>query len=278
MKSLFEYEVLVNDTFYRSWHILEYIEKHPEMSDLDREAICASIMDALVYTNEINPDEDFLDLSNLCITNDATKYKYEEHPNIMGIPMWLKEKMRHKCVQISGGIPISMLVARPASYPGAYCVYDPNTAVSSLFDDFTFYSVKYISPTRGVRIKDSRPFVEVDLNGELYLVDVLTKRVLRSSWFKDAYDMEILDSNTPKKFNREQKSFYKEQTSEKVDLATYLCFTETLRREMPKTPMDAEMDYERNQAIKNYPSEWERYKFIEEEKNAFFAGKHIIGV
>ena len=278
MKSLFEYDILVNDTFYRSWHILEYIENHPEMSDLDREAISATIMDALVYAGEINPEKDFLDLSNLCITNDVNKYKYEEHPNIMGIPMWLKEKMRHKCVQISGGIPISMFVARPASYPGAYCVYDPNTAVSSLFDDFTFYSVKYISPTRGVRIKESRPFVEVDLNGELYLVDVLTKRVLKTSWFKDAYDMEILDSNTPKKFNREQKGFYKEQASEKVDLATYLCFTETLRGMMPKTPKDAEMDYERDKAIKNYPEEWERYKNIEEEKNAFFSGKHIIGV
>ena len=278
MKSLLEFEVLVNDTFYRSWHILEYIENHPEMSDLDREAISATIMDALVYAGEINPEKDFLDLSNLCITNDVNKYKYEEHPNIMGIPMWLKEKMRHKCVQISGGIPVSMFVARPASYPGAYCVYDPNTAVSSLFDDFTFYSVKYISPTRGVRIKESRPFVEVDLNGELYLVDVLTKRVLKTSWFKDAYDMEILDSNTPKKFNREQKGFYKEQASEKVDLATYLCFTETLRGMMLKTPKDAEMDYERDKAIKNYPEEWERYKNIEEEKNAFFAGKHIIGV
>ena len=30
MKSLFEYDVLVNHTFYRSWHILEYIEKHPD--------------------------------------------------------------------------------------------------------------------------------------------------------------------------------------------------------------------------------------------------------
>ena len=30
MKSLYEYDVLVNDTFYRSWHVLEYLEKKYE--------------------------------------------------------------------------------------------------------------------------------------------------------------------------------------------------------------------------------------------------------
>lgn len=74
MKSLFEYDVLVNHTFYRSWHILKYIEKHPDMSELDREAIKATIMDALVYDGAIDPDWEYLDLDNLCISGDAAGY------------------------------------------------------------------------------------------------------------------------------------------------------------------------------------------------------------
>ena len=180
MKSLYEYEVLVNDTFYRSWHVLEYIEQHPNMSELDKEAVKATIMDALVYAGAIDPDWEYLDLENCCISGDPAGYEYDIHPNVSSIPMWLKEEMRHKCVKISAGIPVAMYVARPASYPGAYCVYDPNTAVSSLFKDFTFYEAKYVSPTRGVKIEKSRPFVEVDINGELYLVDILTKRIFKT--------------------------------------------------------------------------------------------------
>ena len=56
-KSLFEYDILVNDVFYRFWHILTWIEEHPDMSDLDKEAICATIMDALVYKCLIDPEK-----------------------------------------------------------------------------------------------------------------------------------------------------------------------------------------------------------------------------
>ena len=276
MKSLFEFDILVNHTFYRSWHILEYIEKHPDMSSLDREAIKATIMDALVYDGAIDPSLECLDLDNLCISDSG--YMYEEHPNVSGIPMWLKEKMRHKCVRISAGIPVGMYVARPAAYPGAYCVYDPNTAVSSLFDDFSFYEVKYNSPTRGVRIEKSRPLVEVPLNGELYLVDILTKRVFKSSWFREQFDMEVLDSNSPKKFNREQRKIYSEQTEDNVDIATYLSFTEFMRDMIPVQPNDAEFNYEKEQTKKNYPGEWDRYRQMEEEKDAFFADRKISGV
>lgn len=278
MKSLYEYEVLVNDTFYRSWHVLEYIEQHPNMSELDREAIKATIMDALVYAGDIDPDYEFLDLENCCISGDSAGYEYDIHPNVSSIPMWLKEEMRHKCVKISAGIPVAMYVARPAAYPGAYCVYDPNTALSSLFKDFTFYEAKYVSPTRGVKIKESRPFVEVDINGELYLVDILTKRIFKTSWFKENYDMEIIDSNSPSKFNRGQREHYKEQIEDSVEIATYLCFTEQLRNMIPKTPKDAEFDYELEQARKNYPEEWEKYRIMEEEREAYFAGRKITGV
>ena len=278
MKSLYEYDVLVNDTFYRSWHVLEYIEQHPNMSELDREAVKATIMDALVYAGAIDPDWEYLDLENCCISGDPAGYEYDIHPNVSSIPMWLKEEMRHKCVKISAGIPVAMYVARPASYPGAYCVYDPNTAVSSLFKDFTFYEAKYVSPTRGVKIEKSRPFVEVDINGELYLVDILTKRIFKTSWFKETYDMEIIDSNSPKKFNRGQREHYKEQTKDSVEIATYLCFTEMLRSMIPKSHKDAEFDYELEQARKNYPEEWEKYRIMEEERDAFFASRKITGV
>ena len=278
MKSLYEYDVLVNDTFYRSWHVLEYIEQHPNMSELDKEAVKATIMDALVYAGAIDPDWEYLDLENCCISGDPAGYEYDIHPNVSSIPMWLKEEMRHKCVKISAGIPVAMYVARPASYPGAYCVYDPNTAVSSLFNDFTFYEAKYVSPTRGVKIEKSRPFVEVDINGELYLVDILTKRIFKTSWFKENYDMEIIDSNSPKKFNRGQREHYKEQTEDSVEIATYLCFTEMLRSMIPKSHKDAEFDYELEQARKNYPEEWEKYRIMEEERDAFFASRKITGV
>lgn len=278
MKSLYEYEVLVNDTFYRSWHVLEYIEQHPNMSELDKEAVKATIMDALVYAGAIDPDWEYLDLENCCISGDPAGYEYDIHPNVSSIPMWLKEEMRHKCVKISAGIPVAMYVARPASYPGAYCVYDPNTAVSSLFKDFTFYEAKYVSPTRGVKIEKSRPFVEVDINGELYLVDILTKRIFKTSWFKENYDMEIIDSNSPKKFNRGQREHYKEQTEDSVEIATYLCFTEMLRSMIPKSHKDAEFDYELEQARKNYTEEWEKYRIMEEERDAFFASRKITGV
>lgn len=278
MKSLYEYEVLVNDTFYRSWHVLDYIEQHPNMSELDKEAVKATIMDALVYDGAIDPDWEYLDLENCCISGDPAGYEYDIHPNVSSIPMWLKEEMRHKCVKISAGIPVAMYVARPAAYPGAYCVYDPNTAVSSLFKDFTFYEAKYVSPTRGVKIEKSRPFVEVDINGELYLVDILTKRIFKTSWFKETYDMEIIDSNSPSKFNRGQREHYKEQTEDSVEIATYLCFTEMLRSMIPKSQKDAEFDYELEQARKNYPEEWEKYRIMEEERDAFFASRKMTGV
>ena len=30
MKSLLNFELITNEVFYRGWHILEYIEKHPD--------------------------------------------------------------------------------------------------------------------------------------------------------------------------------------------------------------------------------------------------------
>lgn len=60
MKNLFDYELLVNEVFYKCWHILEYIEKHPNMSDLDRQAIKATIMDALVTKKTNRPKKSII--------------------------------------------------------------------------------------------------------------------------------------------------------------------------------------------------------------------------
>ena len=64
MHNLYDYNVLVNDTFYKCWHILEYILNHPNMDDLEKKAIKATIMDSLVYHKLIDKDKSSLDLDN----------------------------------------------------------------------------------------------------------------------------------------------------------------------------------------------------------------------
>lgn len=93
----------------------------------------------------------------------------------------MKEEFRKKSIYISAGIPISIFLSKPPDKFARYCVYDPNSAVSSIFKDATFYNCYYNFPTRGVRIEEIRPFVEVKIEGEGYLVDTLTKRILKSS-------------------------------------------------------------------------------------------------
>lgn len=267
MTSLLDYDLLVNEVFYRCWHILEYIEKHPDLPDLERQAIEATIMDALVSKKLIDPTSQSLDLQNLCIVDNLDHYKYEEHPNICGIPLWMKEKFRNKCVEITGGIPISIYLARPPRKFPRYCVYDPNTSVSAIFDDATFYNAVYTSPTRGVRLEDTRPFVEVEINGELYLVDTLTKRILKSSWFKETYDMEIRSETTISKLAPDILQEYKKDVSERNGLGEYLalCFP-MLNTEMPDF---AEQRYEIEKSKELFPKEWEKCEEIQQEIEMF---------
>lgn len=49
MKKLENYDLLVNDVFYRGYHILDYIKSHSNISDLDREAICATINEGKMF-------------------------------------------------------------------------------------------------------------------------------------------------------------------------------------------------------------------------------------
>lgn len=265
LKSLYDYDLLVNEVFYRCHHILEYIETHPNMPDLEKEAIKATIMDALVYKKEIDSSKQSLDFDNLCITDDLKHYTYEKHPNICGIPLSMKEKFRKKSVIISGGIPISMFLAKPPSKISRYCVYDPNTAVSAIFDDATFYNSYYNSPTRdGVRIEEVRPFVEVNIDGELYLVDTLTKRILKSSWFKEKYDFEIKNERTISKLDKEGLKHYKEGIKDYNDLANYLLVCNSIINGL-NTPNFAEMKYELEQSKLYFKEEWDEYLLMDEE-------------
>ncbi len=261
MKSLLDYDFLMHDVFYRCWHILEYIEKHPNMSELDHEAIKATIMDALVYKGLIDPTKESLDLENMCIREDLDHYCYEEHPNVCGIPQWMKEKFRHKCLFITAGNPISVFISKPPSKITRYCVYDPNTAVSSIFPDASFFHAIYNSPTRGIRIEDNRPFVEVEINGELYLVDTLTKRIFKSSYFKEAFDMEITGEITRvSELEGKSLEIYKEQTTETKSYDSTIPFMEMTIPYLKDNPDQAEFLYEYEKSRSIYPEYFEEAK------------------
>lgn len=262
MKSLFDYPVLVNETFYKCWHVLEYLEHHENIDELEKEAIRATIMDVLVYKGEINPESEFLSLSELAITNNPSDYHYTKTPNVCGIPMEIKEKLRKKSLYISAGVPVSLFLAKPPSKFIRYCVYDPNTAFSSIFDDFTFYEAIYTSPTRGVRLTETRPFVEVKINGELYLVDTITKRIFKTSYFKENYDLEIVSKVSKKNFNLRQKKLYAEQTTEVCKLADIIMFYEM--NGAFQLPDLAEQNYELDKSKEVFPEAWVEYERIQE--------------
>lgn len=253
MTSLLDYEFLMHDVFYRCWHILEYIEKHPGMPTLDREAIKATIMDALVYKDLIDPTKESLDLENMCIRDNLDYYRYEKHPDVCGIPQWMKEAFRHKIIVISGSIPVSMFLSHPPDKISRYCVYDPNTAVSSIFPDAIFYEVFYTSPTRGIRIESKRPFVEVEIDGIPYLVDILTKRIFKSSFFKETYGFEIVSEMQVSKFDEETKEKYQDLISERNGLGGYIPLFEPMVQNFSKYPSMAELLYEFERAKEIYP-------------------------
>ena len=269
MKCLFDYDVLVEEVFYKCWHILEYLEKHSSLSELDKEAIKATIMDALVYKKLINPEKESLDLEHLCIRNDLNHYTYKKNPNVCGIPLWMKEELRKKCLHITGGVPVSLFLAKPPSKISRYCVYDPNTAISSIFKDATFYDVFYQSPTRNVRIEEARPFVEVEIERELYLVDSLTKRIFKSSYFKENYGFEVVNQVRVSELKRKKKGLYQEHISERNSFGTTIPFYEMTISSIRDVPNQAEMIYEFHKCKEYYPQACEE---AEEFKKAVNGG------
>ncbi len=274
MKSIIDFDLINNEVFYRGWHILDYIAHHKDLPSLEEESIKATIVDALVYKGLMDPTTQSLDFRTLSIVDDTKHFTYQEHPNVTSIPLWMKEKFRTKCVKIIGGIPISMRIASPPSSIHR-CVYDPNTAVSSIFPDATFINVIYDSPTRiGYRLEETRPFVEVEINGEKYLVDVLTKRIFKSSWFKETYNMEIKSSYTISELDAEAKAEYDDDVSDDKTLSHAL---ESLSI-FPKIehPSFAEYNYEWDLTKVTFPEAWEEAERYIEERENFFKNKDNI--
>lgn len=264
MKSLIDYEVITNEVFYRCWHILDYIAAHPDMPPLERESIEATIMEALVSKGLIDPTKQSLDLNNLSIVDDTDHYCYEKHPRICGIPLWMKDKFRKKSVYIAGSAPISLRLSRPPTKFGRSCVYDPNYAVSSIFEDATFIDAIYDSPTRpGVRLEETRPFVEVKIDGVNYLVDVLTKRILRTDWFKKEFNMDIKSSIAVSTADAEAKRRYYNSIAESNKLGEMIPLFEPLVDHV--SPSMAEYRYEFEKTKENFPEEWAKAKEFEEE-------------
>lgn len=141
-----------------------------------------------------------------------------------------------------------MSIAKPPSKISRYFVYDPNAAVSVIFDDTSFYNSYYNSPTRNdIRIEEVRPFVEVNIDGELYPVDTSTKRILKSSWFKEKYNFEIKEEKTISKLDKEGLKYYKERIKDHNALANFLLKCIPIINEL-STPNYSEMKYELEQS------------------------------
>ena len=257
IKNLLEFKVLLDEVFYKGWNIIEYIEKHPNMSELDEDAIKATIMDALVSKGLINPASESLDLKKLCITQSVCHYRYEKNPNVCGFPLWMKRKFRNKSILISKGVPISIFLTNPSYKSEKANILYQNLAVSAIFEDATFYNAIYDSPTEGSRIEEPRQFVEINISGELYLVDVLTNRMFKSKWFKEKYNFEVINQWSIKELEDQGAMFYKNSTSEKVSLSEELeTFIPSLSQ---NTPDKAEEKYELEQSKRIYPQEWQAY-------------------
>lgn len=253
MKKLEEYDIL-QTVFYRGVRILEYIAMHPNMDSLDKEAIEATIMSALVYTKSIDPNCEFLNLDSLSIEKDG--YAYQEYPFVTGYPLWLKEEMRKRIIRQTGSIPISVHAARPSGRV-TYCIYDANTALSVFFDEFSFIEADYDSPTRpGVRVKN-RPFLEVKMGEKYYLVDILTKRFFELEEFSKRYHLSETHRIRNKNFTPEQQEIYREQTEDKREqYGTFLAFSIPMMEVFTKYSKFQEYLYELEESKKIFPEAW----------------------
>lgn len=256
---------MINEVFYRSCHVLSWIDKHQKMSEIDKQAISATIMDALVYKGLIKPEEEFLNLDELCITDNVNDYHYEKHPFVCSIPQCLKEEFRSKALVITAGILVSIFLSKPPSDVLRYCVFDPNIAVSSFFDNFSFLIADYDSPTRsGVRAVD-RPFVEVKIDGVLYLVDILTKRIFRTDKFSELFNLKVKKCSSKNDFSKEKTKFYNEQTEKKLDLAIYLALNLPIVETLKNVDEFAEMNYEIEKSKEYFSEEWEKAEEIKKQ-------------
>ena len=243
--------LIKNDVFYRGYHVLDYIKLHPNMDELDKEALINTILDSLVSKEIINPNKQSLNIDNLCIEDNLDYYKYQEQPFVTSIPITLKELYRNICIQISGGIPSSLALAKPASQVH-FCIYDMNTIFSSIFDDFSFLVCDYDSPTRKGSIAIDRPFIMINYHNESYLVDTLTKRMFKAKEFIKRYNMVIKNEIKKSNFNKEQQQLYKEQTSSSNNITFLITFVSPMIDNMKNNPNMAEYVYEYEKVLEIY--------------------------
>jgi len=258
---LSNYKILNEQVFYKGCHILEYISSN-NLTELDIEAIKATIMDALVSNNDIDPMTEFLDFENLCITNEkkGNIYSYEKYPNISGIPLWIKEKFRKKSCKASAGIPISIYLTIVSKNR---CVYDMNTASSIVFDDWTSYIVDYDSPTRVGKRAIRRPFIEIYIDGIPYLLDNLTRRIIRRDFFEKNYGFDIKSCSSREKLSSERFKEYLKNFQDYTELgflSFYFSFNETFKTR----PDYAEVEFEIEKSKEYFEEAWEKFR-IEEE-------------
>lgn len=275
MKRLIDYDVLVNDVFYRSEHVLDYITRHKNMSGLDRKAISNTILEALVDSGVMDPRKQSLDLEEMAIVDDLEHVTYDYQPTVTSIPLAVKEKMRQKCLKITGGVPISYFYAKPAG-DIHYCIYDMNTALSAVFDDFTFVSCSYNSPTReGVRT-EVRPFLEINYHDEEYYVDALTKRMFKKGWFDRTYNLKEEERISKTGFSSFQQSIYDEQISCSDDYYVLIDFLEPLIDTLRENSKSAEFIYEFDKSKEYFPIKFEKARCLSEERKRFMKKKRRI--
>ena len=277
MKKIEDYALIRDELFYRGCHILDYIKAKSPLSSLDREAICATIMSALVERKLIDPKRDFFDFATLSITNDESDYHYDEHPFVQGFPLWMKEEFRKHILKITGSIPMSLSLNFPHGV--SRCIYDMNTTVSYLFPEFTFYIANYDSPTReGVRAQE-RPFLEVEIGGVSYLVDTLTKRLFKSEEFKKRYNFEVIDAISKSEFDKERKQLYKEQTQVVTNLhgfASYINLSKMFLSALEGDIYLAEYMYEFAIAQERYQEAFAESEELEKQMDEFY--QNLTGV
>ena len=252
--SLFDFDILNNEVFYRSLPIFKWIERNPNMSLLDREAIKATIMDALVTRGCIDPSNQSLNLEEFSIEDNLEHYVYDKCPNVCGIPLWLKDEFRKKLLKYES-VSVAIYLALPScgDEGGQHCIIGHNRAASSVFDDATFYHVFYTSPTRGVKTDIARPFVEVNIYGVPYLIDVLTKRIFKSSFFRESYGWEVSSSISKSQFVGEYRSIYDDEMgpcSIEALAMKLFCLSNIISS---KNDINAELLYEIEQAKKVFP-------------------------
>lgn len=266
MINLFSYDILNNHVFYRGWHVLTYIEQNPDMSDLDKEAVCATIMDALVSNNLINPKEDALDFKTLAIvkSTNVKYYHYQKHPFVSGFPLWMKEKWRYKCMPAAGHLSAAIFISM---LPGAQrCVYDLNNVASSIFKDFELSIAEYDSPTRpGIRAKE-RPFLKTNIDGVDYFIDTITKRIFNFEEFKRRYNLVLTDEVSLKTISKKKQRIYKYQVRHDPSrLGDCLLLMAPFIPSFKEVPKNAEYIYEFEKTKELYPEAWEEKEQREQE-------------